>query len=70
MSGCPRGHQPRKRGSVWMSAVRKGALESSIAPSIPWVRGSGPSEAMRSSLMPETRNRLKPPAPSGTPSAA
>ena len=31
MSGCLDGHQPRKRGCSWMSAVRYGSLVSSIA---------------------------------------
>ena len=35
MSGCPSGHQPRKRGCSWMSRVRYGSLVSSIAPSTP-----------------------------------
>ena len=70
MSGWPRGHQPRNRGSVWMSGVRNGSGEASIAPSIPCVRGSGPMAAISSSVMPDTRKRLKPPAPSGVPSAA
>ena len=52
MSGCWRGHQPRKRGSSWMSSVRYGVALSSIAPSMPWVRGSGPIDAISSSLMP------------------
>ena len=46
MSGCLRGHHPRKRGSSWMSSVRYGAAASSIAPSIPCVRGSGPIAAI------------------------
>ena len=70
MSGCADGHQPRKRGSVWMSSVRNGSAASSIAPSIPCWRGSGPSLAISSSLMPATRKRAKPPSPSGMPSAA
>ena len=70
MSGCSRGHQPRNRGSRWMSSVRYEAEVSSIAPSIPWVRGSGPIAAISSSVMPETRKRRKPPSPSGIPSAA
>jgi hypothetical protein len=53
-----------------MSSVRNDAADSSIAPSIPCVRGSGPSFATRSSLIPAVRNRLKPPSPSGVPSAA
>ena len=70
MSGCPRGHQPRKRGWVWMSAERYGSRPSSITPSIPCRRGSGPIAAISSSLIPDTRKRLKPPSPSGIPSAA
>src|SRR3954466_15150360 len=70
MSGWARGHQPRKRGWWWMSAVRKGSGVSSIAPSSPCVRGSGPIAATSSSLMPELRNWLNPPSPSGSPSAA
>ncbi len=70
MSGCPAGHQPRKRGCVCRSAVRSDSAVSSIAPSRPWVRGSGPIRAIIASLMPETRKRLKPPSPSGVPSAA
>src|SRR5919198_125867 len=41
MSGWPRGHQPRKRGSSWMSGVRNGVAVSSVAPSMPCVRGGG-----------------------------
>ena len=37
----------------WMSGVRNGSGDSSIAPSIPWVRGSGPIAAISSSLMPD-----------------
>ena len=70
MSGCSRGHQPLKRGCVWMSSVRYGPGATSIAPSMPWVRGSGPIAAISSSLIPATRKREKPPAPSGMPSAA
>ena len=70
MSGWPRGHQPRNFGWSCMSAVRYGVLSSNIAPSIPCWRGSGPSEAISSSLMPAVRNWLKPPSPSGSPSAA
>ena len=36
----------------------------------PWVLGNGPRDATSSSLIPATRKRLKPPAPSGMPSAA
>ena len=71
MLGCALGHHPRKRGSSRMSAVRSGAASgSSIAPSRPWVRGSDPSGAISSSLMPEVMNCPKPPSPSGTPIAA
>ena len=70
MSGWAAGHQPRNRGSVWMSSVRKGSDASSIAPSMPCVRGSGPISAISSSLIPATRKRVKPPSPSGIPSAA
>ena len=62
MSGCARGHQPRKRGcgvDVGGAVAARGA--SSIAPSIPCVRGSGPIAAISSSLMPATRKRRKPP---------
>src|SRR5947199_19376 len=45
MSGWPRGHQPRKRGSSWMSVVRNGSASTSLAPSIPCGRGRGPREA-------------------------
>ena len=69
MSGCADGHQPRKRGCAWMSSVRYGSRVSSIAPSIPCVRGSGPIAAISSSLIPEVMKRAKPPSPSGTPSA-
>src|ERR687896_1120168 len=41
-----------------------------MAPSTPCCRGSGPSEATRRSLIPEVRNRRKPPSPSGRPRAA
>ena len=41
-----------------------------MAPSSPWVRGSGPMAAMSSSLMPEVMNWAKAPSPSGTPIAA
>ena len=34
---------------------------------MPWVRGSGPIAAISSSLIPATRKREKPPAPSGMP---
>ena len=67
MSGWPRGHQPRKRGSAWMSAVRYESKPSSIAPSRPCVSGSGPSRSISSSLMPEVRNWAKPPSPFGMP---
>ena len=53
-----------------MSLVRYGVVVSSMAPSMPCCRGSGPSEAISSSLMPEVRKRRKPPSPSGSPSAA
>ena len=70
MSGCLDGHQPRKRGCPWMSSVRYGSVVSSITPSMPCRRGSGPSDAISSSLIPATRKRVKPPSPSGVPSAA
>ena len=70
MSGCARGHQPRKRGSSWMSSIRYGSGDSSIAPSSPCVRGSGPIASISFSLMPEVMKREKLPSPSGTPSAA
>ena len=70
MSGCARGHQPRKRACVWMSGVRYGSGDSSIAPSSPCVRGSGPIAAISSSLIPDVMKRANAPSPSGTPSAA
>ncbi len=70
MSGCACGHQPRNRGWVWMSFVRYGAGDSSIAPSRPCVRGSGPIAAISSSLMPDVMKRANAPSPSGMPSAA
>src|SRR3954452_1200252 len=68
--GCARGHQPRKRGSLRMSSVRCGRSLSSIAPSSPCVRGSGPIAATSSSLIPDVMNCSNAPSPSGTPSAA
>ena len=70
MSGWPRGHQPRKRGSAWMSSVRSESKRSSIAPSRPCVSGSGPRRSISSASMPEVRNWAKPPSPFGMPSAA
>src|SRR5207247_390300 len=71
ISGCASGHQPRNRGSWVMSSVRKGRGSASIAPSIPCVRGSGPSSATRSSLIPACRNWSNSvPSSSGIPRAA
>ena len=70
MSGWADGHQPRKRRSVWMSSMRYGSGDSSIAPSRPWVRGRGPIDAISASLIPEVMKRANAPSPSGTPSAA
>ena len=70
MSGCAAGHQPRKRGSLVDVVVRYGSGDSSIAPSSPCVRGSGPSASISFSLMPEVMKRENAPSPSGTPSAA
>ena len=70
MRGCVRGHQPRKRGSRVMSGVRCERSDSSIAPSSPCVRGSGPIAATSSSVIPAVMNCAKPPSPSGMPSAA
>ena len=68
--GWAGGHHS-KRGSAVMSSVRKGVGSVSMAPSRPWVRGSGPMAATSSSLMPAARKRLKPvPSSSGTPRAA
>ena len=53
-----------------MSSVRCGSAESSIAPSIPCVRGSGPIASISSSLMPDVMKLSKAPSPSGIPSAA
>ena len=50
-----------------MSACETSSVVSSIAPSIPWVRGSGPSAATSSSLIPGGEERLNPPSPSGMP---
>jgi hypothetical protein len=44
--------------------------DSSIAPSIPCVRGQRPIAAISSSLIPEVMKRANAPSPSGTPSAA
>ena len=57
--GCARGHQPRKRGSWRMSTVRYGRSDSSIAPSSPCVRGSGPIAATSSSVMPDGDEALE-----------
>ena len=70
MIGWAAGHQPRKRGSRLMSGVRCDSSDSSIAPSSPCVRGSGPIAAISSSVIPEVMKRAKLPWPSGTPSAA
>ena len=70
MLGWRLGHQPRKRGSRRMSSVRNGAGDSSMAPSSPCVRGSGPIAATSSSVMPAVTNCAKFPSPSGMPSAA
>src|SRR5205809_215455 len=43
-----------------MSDVRYDSADSSIAPSTPWRRGSGPSDAFSCSLMPAVRNWLTP----------
>ena len=53
-----------------MSSIRYGSGDSSIAPSSPCVRGSGPIASISFSLMPEVMKREKLPSPSGTPSAA
>src|SRR3954468_10441543 len=68
--GCARGPPPRKRGSRRRRSVRCGPSESSIPPSSPCVRGSGPIAATSSSLMPDVMNRSNAPSPSGTPIAA
>ena len=53
-----------------MSSVRCGSADSSIAPSIPCVRGSGPIASISSSLIPEVMKLANAPSPSGMPSAA
>ena len=57
MSGCARGHQPRKRGWSWMSRVRNGASRLEHRAEHAVRRGSGPSEAISSSLMPGGEER-------------
>jgi len=56
MSGWADGHQPRKSaGCSWMLGVRNELGVSSMAPSSPCWRGSGPIAAMSSSPMPDVR---------------
>ena len=50
--------------------MRYGCGDSSIAPSRPCVRGSGPIAAISFSLIPEVMNCANAPSPSGTPIAA
>ncbi len=50
--------------------MRCGSGETSIAPSIPCVRGSGPIAAISSSLIPDVMKLANAPSPSGMPSAA
>ena len=61
------------RGSAGACGCRRcgtGSGDSSIAPSSPCVRGSGPIAAISSSLIPDVMKRANAPSPSGTPSAA
>ena len=69
--GWAAGHQPRKRGSCVMSAVRNGDGSVSMASSSPCVRGRGPSCSISSSLMPTVTKRANSsPSGSGRPMAA
>ena len=53
-----------------MSRVRYDSVDSRMAPRTPCWRGSGPRDAISSSLIPDVRKLRKPPSPSGRPSAA